>query len=248
MRKITPLLDYIEHRAFPVTYYSLDISLESITVGLERLSGRYKHIKLVGLWGTWDNIKEYVSQIPGPRLLVGLGAEIGNMRWDDAVPDLASWISLLQPQDRFLLGIDSTQDQEKIWKHYHDSGGIFERFTRLSLAHTNRALGHEWYRDEDWKLGGEFHQNPLRHCFVATAIRDVSCPGINLKFKKGDKIQCNESHRYTPEMFWEMIAQSGAEVIEAWKSPDGEICKLPIDFAQLNSITFVLNSPLSINR
>jgi uncharacterized SAM-dependent methyltransferase len=230
-----------------VTYYSLDISRESIAVGLDQLSGRYQHIKLVGLWGTWENAKEYVAKIAGPRFLVALGAEIGNARWNDAIPDLSSWVALLRPQDRLLLGTDSTQDQKKVWKQYHDSDGVFECFTRLSLAHTNWALGFEWYRDEDWELGGKLHQDPMKHCFVATAIRDVSFPGMELVFKRGDKIECNESHRYKPERFWQMIEHSGAEVVKVWKSPDGEICRyyLCSSSAAHGCIAFMLSNHLA---
>jgi uncharacterized SAM-dependent methyltransferase len=223
--KIIPLLDCIEALQLPLTYYSLDLSQTSIARGLEKLVHRYKFIRLVGLWGTFDDAKIYLQKIEGPRFLVCLGAEIGNDPFKVAVSDLGSWASIMRPNDYFLLGIDSTQDKAKIWNAYHDSEGLFERFIRTGMAHTNAVLGHEWFKDGDWTLDGEFRDEPLVHRFLFTAVREVSCPDACVSFTQGDRVFCYESHRNTPAEMRAIFQASRLEEISSWKAPDGDNCK-----------------------
>jgi uncharacterized SAM-dependent methyltransferase len=189
------------------------------------LAFRYKHVTLVGLWGTFADMRAYLATIRGPRLLAGLGSMIGNDPFDEAVSDLGSWSALMNPEDSFLLGIDGTADKQKIWRSYHDDGGLFEKFLRIGMRHTNRVLGHEWFRDEDWVLGGKFRDNPLVHCFSFTAIRDISCPEAQVYLRRGDKVECYESHKYQPEQVSKIARASGFNEIALWKSPDGDICQ-----------------------
>jgi uncharacterized SAM-dependent methyltransferase len=225
VKKIAPLLNHLEALARPITYYSIDLSRSSIVRGLERLAPRYKHITLVGLWGTFSDARAYLGSISGPRFLAGLGSMIGNDAFNDAVRDLSSWAALMRPEDRFLLGIDGTGDKQKIWSSYHDAGGVFEKLLRIGMHKTNNVLGHDWFRDEDWVLDGEFRTDPLVHCFFFTAIRHVSCPGARISFSKGDRVECYESHKYRPEEMKEIFRASGLHDVAWWKSPDGDICK-----------------------
>jgi uncharacterized SAM-dependent methyltransferase len=224
-RKIKPLLDHIESLGCTVTYYSVDLSRPSLASGLAKLATQYRHIKLVGLWGTFDDAIQYCKSIASPRFLMSLGSMIGNDRWDDSVRNLTAWASLMGPDDAFLMGIDSHYDRDKIWASYHDEGGVFERFLRTGMAHTNDVLGAEWWRDSDWTLGGEFREDPLVHAFVFTAVRDVVCPAAGISFKAGDRIECYEGHKYTLEEMDKQFAACGLRRIGRWKSPDGEICK-----------------------
>lgn len=226
-RKIEPLLNHLDSGGYDVTYYSVDLSRSSLARGLDKLSSRYKHVELVGLWGTFEDALPWCQKIDSPRLLISLGSMFGTDRWDDSIRELTAWATLMNPNDRFLIGIDSHADRDKIWASYHDVEGLFEQFIRTGLAYTNDVLGHEWYRDEDWVLEGEFDENPLVHRFVLTASRDVHSPELNLQFKAGSKIECYEGHKYTPNEIKRQFKLSGLSMLEGltWKSPDGEICK-----------------------
>lgn len=225
VKKITPLLDSIEALQCPVTYYSVDLSRASIIRGLKKLSCRYKYITLAGLWGTFDDARTYLEKVEGPRFLACLGAEIGNDPFENAVSDLSSWATIMRPNDRFLLGIDSNQDKAKIWKAYHDSEGVFDRFIRTGMAHTNAVFGHEWFKDEDWILDGEIRDDPLVHRFVFTALRDVSCADVGISFIQGDRVFCFESHRNTPAEMRKIFQACGLKEVDSWKSSDGDSCK-----------------------
>ncbi|KAL2417896.1 hypothetical protein ABEF95_005525 [Exophiala dermatitidis] len=273
VKKITPLLDCLESLHCDITYYCLDVSRASLTRGLETLTGSspssssssshsslYRHIHPIGLWGTFDDVKKYLAgrQNPldltpdnnPPKVLISLGAEIGNDSYAYAQADLTSWRALMGPDDLFFLGIDGTQDKDKIWNSYHGDPGLkFHELIRTGMKTVNETLsrghghGHDcqWFRDEDWKLDGQIRENPLSHQFVFTALRDVVCPapggrdttttgpdpGLPLRsgisFRKGDRFECCQSHRKTPAEMRELFRACGLGEIAFWKSPTGEM-------------------------
>ena len=225
MSKIIPLLDCVESLGRDVTYYSVDVSRASIVRGLERLSPRYKHITLVGLWGTFDDVKEYLKHVDGPTFLACFGAEIANDPWKIALADLASWVSIMRPSDYFLLSADGTQDREKIWHAYHNNEGFFEKFVRMGITRTNEILGHDWFKDQDWALNGELRNNPLAHCFVFTALRDVICVEAGVSFPRGQRIESYNSHRYTPDRMRQMFRSCQLKEVGSWQAPVGEMSK-----------------------
>ncbi|KAH8645545.1 histidine-specific methyltransferase [Tricladium varicosporioides] len=224
-RKIQPLLSHLESRACSVSYFSVDLSKKSLERGLAHLAScQYRHVKLHGLWGPLDDALLWCrDQVSGPLLLVSLGSMTGNDRWDISVEDLAQWAAIMAPNDRFLIGIDSNQDHDKIWASYHDDDGVFETFLRTGLAFTNKVLGQDWYRDDDWVLEGEFGEAPLVHRFVFRAVRDVRFPDSNIDFSTGDRIECYEGHKYTPEEMRLQFRACGMKDLASWKSPDSDI-------------------------
>ncbi|EXJ92220.1 hypothetical protein A1O3_00770 [Capronia epimyces CBS 606.96] len=224
VKKITPLLECLEAQEFGVTYYCVDLSRASIAHGLETLSARrYRHITLVGLWGTFDAAKLYLDQIASPRFLASLGAEIGNDTFDSARADLASWAAKMRPGDQLLLGLDGTRDKTKIWKSYHHSD--VHRFIRTGMASVNATLPSPWFRDEDWVLDGEIRTYPeeFSHRFFFTALRPVSCPEAGVSFSPGDRFECCESHRKTPAEMRVIFKACGLNEIQFWKSPVGDM-------------------------
>jgi uncharacterized SAM-dependent methyltransferase len=159
---------------------------------------------------------------------------MGNGPWDIVVQEFADWATIMNAGDHLLLGYDNHTDRDKIWNSYHDHSGHFDRFIRTGVAYTNRVLGVDWYRDKDWVLTGEIHENPLRHRFVLTAVRDVSFPERRIDFKVNDRMETYEAYRYTREQIKKQFPSPDLlEEIGEWKSPDGDICKFCRNFKRL---------------
>jgi uncharacterized SAM-dependent methyltransferase len=197
-----------------------------------QLKSRYRFVRCRGLWGTFDNALEWVQHIPGPKCYISLGSMFGNDHFDAAVARLRAWRNIMSVDDRMLLGLDATQDKEVIWNSYHDSEGVFHQFIRNGFCHSNKVLGHEWYRDEDWTVSGECLENPLMHQFTLTAERDLECKPLGISFRKGEKVVCYEGFKYDPSWMQSQFAASGLSKVKQWRSPSGRICMCRISSIQ----------------
>jgi uncharacterized SAM-dependent methyltransferase len=131
----------------------------------------------------------------------------------------------MEPNDRMLLAMDANMDKEKVWKSYHDPQGLFAKFMRNGLTHSNRILGYDWYRDEDWDLLGVWSDDTFMHRFVYKAKRRVTCEPIGLNFLEGAEIDCYEAFKYAPATMQRQFSAAGFDQVNMWKSPSSAICK-----------------------
>ncbi|KAE9378264.1 hypothetical protein N431DRAFT_328395 [Stipitochalara longipes BDJ] len=192
---------------------------------MARLAHKYKFVRCFGLWGTFEDGLKWFERVPGPRFFFSLGSSFGNDFFESAVARLMPWAQAMRPEDRMLLGMDATTDLRVIWDSYHDSQGLFEKFMRNGLMHSNRVLGHSWYRAEDWDVVGVFENDPIMHRFVFRALGEVVCPLLGLQFTKGDEIDCYEAFKYGPSIMRQQFKRTGLEEMDIWKSPSSRICK-----------------------
>lgn len=150
---------------------------------------------------------------------------MGNDFFEVSVERLRPWADLMRPDDRMLIGMDGTMNLDKVWNSYHDADGLFEKFMRNGLEHTNRLLGQRWYKPEDWEVIGIMEMEPVMHRFVFRARKDVICLTLGLTFEVGDEIDCYEAFKYGPETMRKQFARTNLEEIATWISPSKRIRK-----------------------
>lgn len=240
VRKIKPLLDWLEYLENRVWYFALDLSREELQRGMQMLMPQFKHVKCYGLWGTFDDGLSWLNAQPvdRPRYFMSLGSIFGNDHFKDAVRRLNTWknAGFRGEQDSMLLTMDATSDTKAIWESYHDSEGLFERFIRNGYKNSNHILAHDWYRDEDWDLEGIMQEDPLMHRFVIRAKKEVKCPSLGLELPPGSEIDCYEAFKYSPGVMGKEFAESGFDVVACWKTPRTQICEYkPRNQARLHS-------------
>jgi uncharacterized SAM-dependent methyltransferase len=227
VRKVEPLLDAFEKMERPIQYFALDLSLPVLRECMERLQARYRIVHCHGLWGTFDDALKWAKDVHGPKCWMSLGSMFGNDHFDSAVMKLKGWAAAMNAEDRMLLGLDACQDRKVVWKSYHDKQGLFHGFILNGFLKSNEVLGHEWFRESEWQLAGEFQSHPLMHHFNMTALTDVKCEALGISFPKNQRIVCYEGFKYTPGMVLKQLAAAGMTGLEQWKSPSGRICEWP---------------------
>jgi uncharacterized SAM-dependent methyltransferase len=209
----------------PVDYYANDLSRETLVASMQQLGRRYRYVRCAGLWGSFEDVRVWAKKLDRPKCIISLGSMLGNDHFDKAVARLRSWVDIMQPHDRMLLGLDATQDKTDIWKSYHDDKSLFYDFVRNGFAHSNQVLGHDWYRADDWIISGAFQDEPLMHHFTMTAVRDVECEPLGLSFPKNQKIICYEGFKYDAPAMAKQFTAAGLKPIQTWTSPSGRISK-----------------------
>ena len=195
---------------------------------MKLLTPTYNFVRCSGLWGRFEDGMTWSKGVKGPKWFLSLGSIFGNAPFDDAVAGLSKWARVMRLEDRMLLAMDAHTDPKAIWNSYHDSQGLYERFIRNGLARSNEILGHSWYRDVDWEVNGRLQEVPLMHRTVVTAVGDVACDPLGMRFAAGDEIHCDGAYKYGPAIMHQIFASAGLREIAQWKAPFSPICKASI--------------------
>lgn len=138
--KTRPLIDAMLDHTPGRRYVPIDISESALEAGVRSLCEDYPELAIDGLVGDFDTD---LGRVPrrGRRLVTFLGSTIGNFVEDERFEFFAKVATMLEPQDRFLLGVDLVKDVETMVSAYDDSAGVTAEFTRNILSVVNRELG-----------------------------------------------------------------------------------------------------------
>jgi L-histidine N-alpha-methyltransferase len=121
-------------------FVPFDISEGAVLAAAHDLVASYPGLRVHGLVG---DFAEHVRSIPrlGRQLVLFLGSTIGNMDEVERARFLAEVRSLLEPEDRFLLGVDLVKDESELEAAYNDGRGLTADFNLNMLSVLNRELG-----------------------------------------------------------------------------------------------------------
>lgn len=189
------------------------------------LANRYQHVKCYGLWGTFEDGRQWLRSVDTPKCVLSMGSMFGNDTFDLAVERMQPWREVLGPSDLMLIGMDARGGREELERMYHDKDGVWESFIRNGFRESNELLGKAWYRTEDWVLNGVIGDDPPHHKFSLLATKDVDCPDLGLHVGEGEVIEFFGSWKYGPDIMKMQFEQSGMMLKGWWASPLGEFCE-----------------------
>ncbi|PNS18429.1 Ergothioneine biosynthesis protein 1 [Sphaceloma murrayae] len=224
LRKVRLLLDALERKATPVTYYALDLSREELERTLAEIPlDTYQHVKCFGLWGTYDDGLAWLKQpknLKRPKTILSLGSSIGNFDRKEAAAFLAQFKDVLGPTDSFLLGIDACTDPEKVYHAYNDRHGLTHEFVLNGLSQANKLLGYAAFTISDWEVIGEYDTVAGRHHAFVSPKKDVEVEGVQIR--AGERIRIEESYKYSIDQSDELFQAAGMSGASRWTSDDGD--------------------------
>lgn len=218
-------MDAIEAQKKHVSYFGLDLSKKVLEANIAALAPTYRYVSCTGLWGTFDDVLDWIKDYTEEKCWLSLGGVLGNDFFNPAVARLKTWADQMQSQDRILLSQDGSTDEVAIWRSYGDDEGLFELFLRNGLSHSNRVLGVDWYRPEQWTVKRVMQTNPIMHKYVFRAEQAIECKEVSFACRKGDSIDCYESFKYGPEVMRKQFALAGLHELAMWESPASPICE-----------------------
>jgi dimethylhistidine N-methyltransferase len=222
-RKTRILLEALLRRHGRARYLPVDVS-ESALLGSSRaLAADHPQLEVIAVAGDYHDGLRLLAGQPGPRLVLWLGSNIGNLERAEAAAFLAHLRSLLSPGDRALVGIDLRKARAALEAAYDDSRGVTARFNKNLLARINA------------ELGGRFDLGAFRHRafydeapgrvemhLVSTRAQRVRIQAlaVEVDFAEGEAIHTENSYKYSPAEIDELAAASGLRVERRWT--DGE--------------------------
>jgi dimethylhistidine N-methyltransferase len=203
-------------------YVPIDISLDALLASAAELTAAYPALTVAPLAGDFTQDLRLPPAAEGrPRTGFFPGSTIGNFEADDAVVFLRSAGRLLGQGAYMLVGADLVKDEAVLVAAYDDAQGVTAAFNKNLLVRINREL------DGDFDLEGFAHEarwNP-RHSriemhLVSLKDQTATASGERFRFRQGETIHTENSHKFTTEGFAAMAARAGWRQDRVWTDPD----------------------------
>lgn len=222
LRKISLLLDAFEKIAKSIDYYALDLSEDELRRTLLQIPD-YKHVRSHGLWGTYDDGKDWLKQFANSDrdiTIIHLGSSIGNFSRNEAGSFLQGFAQVMKPTDSVIIGIDSCCDPNKVYHAYNDSKGVTHSFILNGLRHANTIHGSEIFHLDDWKVIGEFiyDEDGGRHQAFLSPTKEVTILGTTIK--QAERLKIEQSLKYSQVGGEKLWRTAGLKEVKRWRRGD----------------------------
>ncbi len=207
-----------------LTFVPIDISSDFLKASSLTLLSEYDHLSVHALAAEYFDAIENLPSNDGPRLILFLGSNIGNLTHTEAQDFLGRIQAKMQPLDRILLGVDLAKDKATLEAAYNDSRGLTERFNKNLLRRVNKEMGghfdlscfrhHAPYDEVEQRIEMRLISSVNQHVQVDQLERSYD-------FAKGEFIHTEWSHKYTLESFAKLCEPAGLEIDSSWTDDKG---------------------------
>jgi len=139
--KTMHLLKIFDPNFTPMQYVALDISSNVLSINGKEIKSELKHINHISIPGDYFETYKNLSPTQHGRLVLFLGANIGNYNTEEIIEFFKFIKSKLSENDFFLVAFDLAKDPRKIRAAYDDREGATRDFNLNLLVRINRELG-----------------------------------------------------------------------------------------------------------
>ncbi|HWP35288.1 MAG TPA: L-histidine N(alpha)-methyltransferase [Thermodesulfobacteriota bacterium] len=214
------LIEALLRRQGKLRYVPVDISRSVLEESARALLADHPRLAITAIAAEYEEGLEVLRRTPlGPKLLLWLGSNIGNLERPEAAAFLRRLRDLMAPADRLLVGVDLRKDRAVLERAYDDAQGVTARFNLNLLARINR------------ELGGRFDLDAFRHravydeaagrvemYLVSTRPQRVAIErlGLEVPFAAGEAIHTENSYKYAPDEIEALAAAAGLRLERLW--------------------------------
>jgi len=218
-RKTRLLLDRLKE---PAAYVPIDISSEALAASSRALAAEYPSLEVLPVCA--DYTAPFAMPKPARpvarRAVYFPGSTIGNFSPAGARRFLAHVAGVVGSGGGLIVGMDLRKDPAILEAAYDDAAGVTARFNLNLLARINRELGAnfrlERFRHLAWYNVG---QGRIEIYIVSRVEQTVTIAGETIRFRAGEKIHTEYSHKYDLDQVREMAASAGLTVRRVWTDP-----------------------------
>ena len=214
-RKTRLLLDALEDLAAYVPIDVSDTILADATARLRKCHDGFPILPLVADFTRTRTLPEGIAQLP--KLGFFSGSTIGNLGHTEAGAFLENAAHLLGPGGLFLVAVDLKKDLDILLPAYDDAQGVTASFNLNLLARINREL------DGNFDLSRFAHEAVYNEALgrveiyiVSRADQTVSVCGRSFRFKRGERIHTENSHKYSVDEFQALARRADWHSVKAW--------------------------------
>lgn len=209
-------------QAFAVQQYvAVDIAADYLRESLDRLQYQHPAMRMLGIGLDFSQTLALPEAVAaGPRLLFYPGSSIGNFAPAEALAFLRQVHAACQG-GKLLIGVDLVKDATLLEAAYDDALGVTAAFNRNLLLHLNRLIEAD-FRLADWRHVGLYNRSEERIEMHLEAVRDCTARwlGGERRFAAGQRIHTENSWKWRPEAFAELLRNAGFGQIRQWRDAD----------------------------
>jgi dimethylhistidine N-methyltransferase len=222
--KTRHLLEALLARADGLRFVPVDISRSMLVESSRDLLSDYPTLEVIGVAAEYsDGLHVVRREVDGPRVVLWLGSNVGNLERADAAAFLAGVRADLTSDDRLLLGVDLRKEVAVLERAYDDSAGVTAAFNKNLLARINREL------DGNFDLDAFAHRAPwnaehgrmeMHLVSMHDQVARVGALDLDVVFARGETIHTESSHKYSLAEIDDLAARAGYSIANRWL--DGE--------------------------
>lgn len=203
------LLDHFVARGATFTYTPVDISGHVLDLLVTRLRDKFPELSIDPQNKSYDQALSELRQVRGRKVILFMGANIGNFTVRDAVAFLKQLALPLRTDDRLLVGFDLKKDPRVIQEAYDDPRGITANFNLNILERLNReldarfdpdAFSHFPYYDPETGTTKSFLVSRKEQSVYIGALDRTAT------FRAWETVQTEVSQKYDIEMIHKVLA------------------------------------------
>jgi dimethylhistidine N-methyltransferase len=208
-------------------YVPIDISRSALAQSAQGLLEAYPALTIDAVAAEYrdglDCLAEAQTGSPrGPRLVLWLGSNVGNLDRAEAAAFLRHVRATMAPEDGLLLGIDRRKARTVLEPAYDDAQGVTAQLNKNVLARINRELGGRFHLDR-FDHRAEYAEEPGRVALhlVSTTAQEVAIErlGLVVPFAAGEAIHTEDSYKYSDAEIDALATDSGFAVERQWHDP-----------------------------
>ncbi|MDQ6639320.1 MAG: L-histidine N(alpha)-methyltransferase [Pseudomonadota bacterium] len=207
----------------PRRYVAVDISVEFLRDALRQLQRDHPQVQITGLGQDFSTTLDIAAELIGDDRPVFFypGSSIGNFTTDEALAFLGR-VRERAAGGGLLIGVDLVKSRAVLEAAYDDALGVTAAFNRNALIHLNRLIGSD-FAPRQWRHVAFFDDanSRIEMHLEARAPIDVGWPGGGRRFAAGERIHTENSCKYTPDGFAELLVAAGFETPRCWTDRQG---------------------------
>ncbi|MEO8849494.1 MAG: L-histidine N(alpha)-methyltransferase [Casimicrobiaceae bacterium] len=210
----------------PVRYIAVDIAAQAITQALASLSDAHPGIGMTGIVADFTQTLDLESDLDSRAATFFYpGSSIGNFRHPAARAFIAGIARhcATRPGSGLLIGVDMQKDVQRLVAAYDDAQGVTAAFNRNVLLHANRIAPANFDADAfDHRASWDAIEGRVQMHLEARRTQTVDIAGAQRSFRAGERIHTEDSYKYTPAQFSEMLRAAGFAQVSLWQDPAGD--------------------------
>ena len=206
----------------PSRYVAIDISVEFLRDALRQLQRDHPQVATFGLGQDFSTTLDIPADVLGHDRPVFFypGSSIGNFTPEEALAFLRR-VRERAGGGGLLIGVDLVKPRAVLEAAYDDALGVTAAFNRNALVHLNRLIGSD-FAPRQWRHVAFYDAARSRiemHLEAREGVA-VAWPGGGRRFAAGERIHTENSCKYTPEAFADLLVAAGFAPPRRWS--DGE--------------------------
>ncbi|UKT65266.1 L-histidine N(alpha)-methyltransferase [Pedobacter mucosus] len=197
-------------------YLPIDISENVINLLSETLPAQLPELKMKGLNGEYfEMLKEAASFSNRRKVVLFMGANIGNMTPEEAAHFCEDLRNQLMDGDMLIIGFDLKKNPLQILSAYSDSKGVTKSFNLNLLRRINREIGADFNTDKfDHYASYDPISGACKSFLISLQDQQVMINGESISFNKNEPIYMEISQKYNLDEIDAMMTGCGFKPVK----------------------------------